>query len=152
MKRPAIFLLVLALPLAAQITKPAEKKPAVPAAPAATPEPKAPFKNLTAEEADKLIRERKDVTVIDVRTPEEYEQGHIPGAKNVSFIDVDFENKIKAYENKPVLVHCASGSRSQRAVLSMLKKNFPELYHLDGGIVAWQGAGKELVKSPASLK
>jgi phage shock protein E len=153
MKLPVLFLLpALVLPLAAQTAKPAAKKPAAPAAPVATPEPKAPFKNLTVEEADKLLRERKDVTVIDVRTPEEYEQGHIPGAKNVSFIDVDFENKIKAYEGKPVLVHCASGSRSERAILSMMKKNFPDLSHLQGGIAAWQEAGKEVVKSPTIAK
>ncbi len=142
------LLFALAVPLAAQTAKPAEKKPA---APTATPAAKEPYKNLTAEEADKLIRDRKDVIVLDVRTADEFAEGHIPGAKNLSIIDPEFDAGIKAYEGKPVLVHCASGARSRQALVKMMKLNFPELNHLEGGITAWLKAGKEVVKSPKGL-
>jgi rhodanese-related sulfurtransferase len=142
------LLFALAVPLAAQTAKPVEKKPAT--APA-TPTPKEPYKNLTAEEADKLIRERKEVIVLDVRTAEEFALGHIAGAKNLSLIDPEFDAGIKAYEGKPVLVHCASGARSRQALVKMMKLNFPELHHLEGGINAWLKAGKEVVKSPKGL-
>ena len=84
--------------------------------------------------------------MLDVRTADEFEGGHIKGAKNLSFLDDDFEQKLKEVEGKPVLVHCASGNRSAKAVKQMLGKQFPELYHLNGGMKAWKDAGKEVVK------
>ena len=84
--------------------------------------------------------------MLDVRTPEEFESGHIKGARNLSFLDDNFEQKLKEVEGKSVLVHCASGGRSARAVKQMLGKDFPELYHMNGGMKAWQDAKKEVVK------
>jgi 3-mercaptopyruvate sulfurtransferase SseA len=75
----------------------------------------APHKDVTPDEAQKLIETNKDLVVIDVRTPEEFKAGHIAGAKNVSLLDADFDQKIKEYQGKPLLLHCASGSRSARA-------------------------------------
>lgn len=85
--------------------------------------------------------------MIDVRTADEFGSGHIKGAKNISFLDDDFEQKLKEVEGKPVLVHCASGGRSAKAVKQMLGKEFPELYHMNGGMKAWKDAGKEVVKT-----
>jgi rhodanese-related sulfurtransferase len=88
--------------------------------------------------------------VVDVRTPEEFSAGHISGAKNVSLLDSDFDQKIKAFEGKPILVHCASGARSARAVIKMTNLQFPEIYHMNAGMKGWQAAGKPVVKdSPA---
>jgi phage shock protein E len=143
MKTPALAFALVSLYAAAALAQPA-------AAPA---EPKEQaVKALKPEEADKLINERKDVIVLDVRTPEEYTEGHIPGAKNLSFIDLDFKERLKEFEGKPVIVHCAAGSRSTKAVNVMKFRNFPELYHLETGIKGWKEAGKTVVKSPAELK
>ena len=130
---PSSLVAVFAVTLFAQADPPA--KPVV--------EPK----NVTPEEAEKLIKSRKDLVILDVRTAEEFEAGHIKGARNASFLDDDFDQKLKEVAGKPVLVHCASGGRSAKAVKQMLGKGFPELYHMTGGMKAWQDAGKEVDKS-----
>jgi len=130
---PSSLVAVFALALLAQAEPPAK--------PVAEP------KNVTPEEAEKLIKSRKDLVILDVRTAEEFEAGHIKGAKNASFLDDDFDQKLKEVTGKPVLVHCASGGRSAKAVKQMLGKEFPELYHMNGGMKAWQDAGKEVEKS-----
>lgn len=139
--------MALALTLHAQAEAPADKKaPASPAVPAAPAKAAAEPKNVTPDEAEKLINSRKDLVVLDVRTADEFEAGHIKGAINASFLDDDFEQKLKAVEGKPVLVHCASGGRSAKAVKQMLGKDFPELYHMNGGLKAWKDANKGVVK------
>jgi rhodanese-related sulfurtransferase len=143
---PSSLAAVFAFAVYAHAEAPADKKgtpstqPSVSVAAAKEP------KNVTPDEAEKLINSRKDLVILDVRTAEEFGAGHIKGAKNVSFLDDDFEQKLKEIEGKPVLVHCASGGRSARAVKQMLGKEFPELYHMNGGMKAWTDAGKEVVK------
>lgn len=140
---PSFLVAVFAVTLFAQAEAPNDKK-----APSSTPSATAAEpKNVTPDDAEKLIGSRKDLVVLDVRTADEFEKGHIKGAKNLSFLDSDFEQKLKEVEGKPVLVHCASGGRSAKAVKQMLGKDFPELYHMNGGMKAWQDAGKEIVKS-----
>jgi phage shock protein E len=146
---PPFLAVALAVTLYAQAEAPADKKaspPAASSAPAVAPVKAAEPKNVTPDEAEKLIQSRKDLIVLDVRTAEEFEGGHIKGARNLSFLDDGFEQKLKEVEGKPVLVHCASGGRSAKAVKQMLGKDFPELYHMNGGMKAWQDAKKEVVK------
>jgi rhodanese-related sulfurtransferase len=110
-------------------------------------------KNVSPDEAQKLIKERKEILIIDVRTKEEFAAGHIPGAKNISILDDDFAAKLKAHEGKPVLVHCAAGNRSTRAVQQMIEgAKFPEIFHLDDGFKAWSEAGKPVSKSSPESK
>jgi rhodanese-related sulfurtransferase len=136
---PAFLVAALTATLLAQAEAPPGKQPLIKSASEPT--------NVTPDEAEKLINSRKDLVILDVRTADEFEDGHIKGAKNVSFLDDDFEQKLKEVEGKPVLVHCASGGRSAKAVKQMLGKQFPELYHMGGGMKAWAGAGKEVVKT-----
>lgn len=138
--------------LCAQAQKAAEKKQ--PASSQTKTEASArSVKNVTPDEAEKLISERKDVVVLDVRTPEEFEMGHLAGATNASFIDDDFADKIKEVEGKPVLVHCAAGTRSLKAVKEMSASGkFPEIYHMNGGYAAWTEAKKTIVKTPKASK
>ena len=102
--------------------------------------------SVTPDQAEKLLRDKKEVVILDVRTPDEFKAGHIAGAKNVSLIDSDFEQKLKAYEGKPVLVHCGSGARSARALIKMADLQFPQVYHMDAGMKGWLAAGKPVVK------
>lgn len=143
---PAFLCLALVFSAAALAQTSADKKkPAASPAPAA---PKSPVQDVLPDTAEKLIAERKDLVVIDVRTVEEYNMNHLAGAKNASFIDTEFDEQIKQFEGKPVLVHCTSGNRSLRAVQKMkMSGKFPEIYHLIGGIAAWQDAGKPVVKT-----
>jgi phage shock protein E len=104
------------------------------------------YKNVNAEQFDKLRADKKNV-VLDVRTPEEFADGHIPGAINIDFNAEDFDQKLsKLDKDKTYLVHCAAGGRSARACTKLGKMNFPNLYNLEGGMGAWEKAGKPVEK------
>lgn len=87
------------------------------------------------------------VQLVDVRTPEEYSEGHIPGAKNINVFDKDFADKAKESLDisKPVAVYCRSGKRSAEAARELSEKGF-KVTNLKGGIIAWKGK-----KQPISL-
>ncbi|GEP45403.1 rhodanese-like domain-containing protein [Brevifollis gellanilyticus] len=102
--------------------------------------------HVEADEAAKLIADGK-VTVVDVRTAEEFKEGHIKGAKNIDVTENDFAQKLGELDkSKPVLVHCQAGGRSTRSLLSFEKLGFTQVYHLDGGFNGWTKAGKPLEK------
>ena len=96
-------------------------------------------KNVSAEEAYKLINEDKEFVILDVRTKEEYDEGHIPGAKlfPVQVLPMKLA-ELDKYKDKPVLVYCASGGRSPRAVDALANSDFTNLYHLTRGISSWR--------------
>lgn len=103
-------------------------------------------KHLDAEKAAKMVAENK-VTVLDVRTEEEFKDGHIKGAKNVDIMSKDFAEKLGAVDkSKPVLVHCQAGGRSTRSLPKLEQAGFTEIYHLDGGMNDWVKAGKPVEK------
>lgn len=119
--------------------------PPLSAAPAAKPGTAA--KHINAQEADKLLKENKSVVVLDIRTPEEYAGGHIAGAKNIDFLDNDFEKSLKGLDkSKAYLVHCASGGRSSQSLEQFQALGFKSVYHLDGGFNSWKKAGKPVAK------
>ena len=85
------------------------------------------------------IMRQKDVRLIDVRTPNEYAEGHLAGAENIDVKDTLFAERIKGVEGK-VAVYCRGGRRSLKAA-EMLADQGCTVYNLDGGIMAWQKAG-----------
>lgn len=103
-------------------------------------------KHVDAEGAAKLIAEGK-VVVVDVRTREEFSEGHLKSAINVDVLEPDFEARLgKLDKTKPVLVHCQAGGRSTRSLPVFEKLGFKEIYHLDGGYGGWVESGKPVVK------
>ena len=105
------------------------------------------YKNVDPETFDKMRKTAKDAVVLDVRTKEEYKQGHIPGSVQIDFNSPDFEKELgKLDKNKTYLVHCAAGGRSARACKKMDTMDFPKLYNLEGGMGAWEKAGKPVEK------
>ena len=86
------------------------------------------------------IMRRNDVHLIDVRTPNEFAEGHIFGAENIYVKDSLFAERIKGIEGE-VAVYCRGGRRSLKAA-EQLAANGCKVYNLDGGILAWQKAGK----------
>ena len=122
----------------------AEDKPAKPEAGATAP--KKAYRNLDPNAFDKMRKEGNTV-VLDVRTRKEYEEGHIAGAVLIDFNSPDFEKEIgKLDKNKTYLVHCAAGGRSARACKKMGEAKFSQLFNLDGGMGAWEKAGKPVEK------
>ncbi len=106
--------------------------------------PEGATKDVTPDEAEALLKGASKPLVLDVRTPEEFAKGHIPGAKNVDFFEDDFEKRVAALaESGPVIVHCAAGGRSAQALpkIAALKK-FGTIYHLKAGFSGWASAKK----------
>lgn len=109
-------------------------------------EPEA-VKNVPVADAAKLLSERKDVVVIDLRTDAEFKGGHIAGAKNIDFLDSDFAKKIGELDkSKTYLVHCGSGGRSTKSLDVFKSQNFRSILHLNEGFKAWVAAGKPVEK------
>jgi rhodanese-related sulfurtransferase len=103
--------------------------------------------NVTPDEAEKLLKENKGIVVLDVRTAEEFSEGHIAGAKNLDFHGDDFAKQLNALDkSKTYLVHCASGGRSAKACKLMGEDKFSKIYHMNGGFSAWKQAGKPIAK------
>ena len=103
-------------------------------------------KVVSPDDVAKLIAEKK-ATVLDIRTPEEFSAGHIPGAVNIDFLEGDFAKKIAALDKgKTYVVHCGAGSRSGRALPAFLEQKFPSLLHLQAGFKGWESAGKPVEK------
>jgi phage shock protein E len=108
--------------------------------------PGAMVQHVNPKQAQKLIQEKK-VVVLDIRTPGEFTTGRIVGAKNIDFQAADFEQQIENLDkSKSYLVHCASGGRSTHSLLLFAKHQFQSIYHLDGGIKAWQKSGLPVEK------
>jgi phage shock protein E len=104
-------------------------------------------KNISVEDADKLLKSDPKVIVLDVRTADEFKAGHIPGAQNLDFFGDDFAKRIAALDkSKTYLVHCAGGGRSAKACKVIEKEQVPSVYHLNEGFSAWEKAGKPIEK------
>lgn len=86
--------------------------------------------------------ESGEVQVIDVRTPEEYAEGHIDGATLIDFYEPDFADRIAELDpDGEYVVYCRSGNRSSQATALMAEQGFRDVNDVDGGIVAWEAAG-----------
>ena len=89
--------------------------------------------------------------VLDIRTPQEFQDGHIEGAINIDYrsptfgADLDRLDKAKTY-----FVYCRIGRRSANAIGTMTQKGFENIYRTSGDIVAWRAAGLPLVKGAKS--
>ncbi len=87
-----------------------------------------------------------DLVVLDVRTPEEFAEGHLDGAVLVDFYDADFADQLAGLDpDVPYLVYCRSGNRSGQTLAIMDELGFSSVVDIDGGVVAWAGAGLPLV-------
>ena len=87
------------------------------------------------------------IITLDVRTPGEFNEGHIDGAQLINFQSGNFENEISSLDkNQTYAVYCRSGNRSGQAVKVMSEAGFSKLYNLDGGVIDWASAGLPLVK------
>jgi rhodanese-related sulfurtransferase len=101
---------------------------------------------LQPRDAQELIA-TGDVEVLDVRTPEEYAEGHIEGATLIDFYEPDFADRIAELDHGATyVVYCRSGNRSEQAVALMKEQGFTAVNDLDGGVTAWSAAGLPLTR------
>jgi len=89
-----------------------------------------------------------DLVVLDVRTPEEFDEGHLANAVNVDFYAPDFSANLAALDKDvPYVLYCRSGNRSGTTVQEMRSLGFTEVYEVDGGILSWLNSGLPLAGS-----
>lgn len=99
--------------------------------------------NVSGTEAAKLIRETKDLIILDVRSKGEYATGHINGSKLMPVSEISSRiSELEKFRGKPILVHCASGGRSPKAVTILLKNKFGPIYHMNHGLASFNGTLK----------
>jgi rhodanese-related sulfurtransferase len=88
------------------------------------------------------------VITLDVRTPSEFAEGFIEGARLVDFQSGNFENEIAALDkNATYAVYCRSGNRSGQAVKVMQDAGFSNVFNMNGGVIEWANAGLPLVNN-----
>jgi rhodanese-related sulfurtransferase len=98
-------------------------------------------RKLSAAKAYEMMATDTDLVVLDVRTPEEFEAGHIINAFNVDFRAEDFKDNVqKLDKEKTYLVYCMGGHRSNQAQLLMDSLDFRQVYDLIGGFKQWSEA------------
>jgi rhodanese-related sulfurtransferase len=108
--------------------------------------PKDSINVVSIEQFEKMTAKKKNM-LVDVRTPEEVSEGHLPGALNINFLGENFSREIETLnKNKTYLLYCRSGSRTRKAADQMQKAGFKKVYMLEGGITAWNEAGKPVEK------
>lgn len=101
---------------------------------------KARLNNLPPERFAAAIKSCRDPVVIDVRTPVEFQSGHIPNAININYLAPDFWDRIEAMDPRQhFYVYCRTGRRSIRTCTLMRNGGFDEskLFNLEGGYVEW---------------
>ena len=96
-------------------------------------------KTIKNEEFNKL-RVRSEAQVLDIRTSKEVKEGRIPNSINIDFFAKDFIDQCESKFNKkkPLLVYCAAGGRSSKAIKNLSKVGFKKVYELEGGFDEWR--------------
>ena len=102
-------------------------------------------RNLSPEEASAMVEQRGDLFLLDVRTPGEYQQARLDGARLIP-IDQFVKRLAEVPRDRPVLVYCAVGSRSAQVVNYLARQGYPEIYNLYGGIYAWAQQGLPILQ------
>ncbi len=94
--------------------------------------------NLNAVEFKAALAETPDVVLIDVRTPTEFEAGHIPNAVNINYLGYDFWDKMEQLDpQRTYFIYCRTARRSVRTCTLMRNGGFQHIFHLDGGWNLW---------------
>ncbi|GGH91982.1 rhodanese-like domain-containing protein [Pseudomonas fluvialis] len=109
-------------------------------------EAKALIREVSLEQADAAIRDA--AALIDVREPEEFQAGHLPGAMNIPRGVLEFRlSAMPELEARdlPLLIYCKTSGRAALAARSLQEMGYLQVQSLAGGFDAWQAAGKPLV-------
>ncbi len=99
-------------------------------------------RHVNAQQAQTVISTTPDIIILDVRTPKEFNAGHIKGAINIDYYADDFKEQISLLDDEAIyLLHCRTGARSGKSVPFMIEAGIRNITHLDGGIESWKAAG-----------
>ncbi|WP_299238203.1 rhodanese-like domain-containing protein [Sulfurihydrogenibium sp.] len=105
------------------------------------------YQDLNAKQFYEMMQKEKNVIILDVRTPQEYQEGHISNAINIPVQILGQQlDKLNNFKDKKILVYCRSGHRSAIASQILDKAGFKNVYNLKGGLFEWKASGLPLVK------
>ena len=105
-------------------------------------------KDISVQDAAALLQNPPEgLIIVDVRTPAEFREGHLPGAVNMDYFGGPFETQIQSLpKTAPVLLYCRTGNRSGSAYDAMTKAGVGNILHMNEGIIVWQKLGLPLEK------
>jgi rhodanese-related sulfurtransferase len=94
-----------------------------------------------------LLKSPADYYILDVRSPEEFADGHVPGAFNIPhYAIIDNITELKAKSDKDIVVYCRSGRRAWSAEQMMMKHGITNIQHLEGDMLEWQANKRPIAK------
>ena len=97
------------------------------------------YRQISMDEAVKMMRDEKDYIILDVRRPDEFAEGHIPGAINVPNEEIGTAEIAELPDKSQlILVYCRSGRRSKEASKKLVKLGYTNIVEF-GGILDWKG-------------
>lgn len=98
------------------------------------------IKSISNIEAEKLIKENKDLLILDVRTFAEVKSGKIENSINIPINEIEWElEQLEPYKNREILIYCKVGVRSNMVCNFLENEGFKKLYNLRGGILDYTG-------------
>lgn len=104
------------------------------------------FQTLSVSEMDAVLK-TPGLVILDIRTPPEFQGGHLQDAQLLDFYASDFQTRLRALDKKtPYLIYCQSGVRSAKALALMQSAGFEKVYEMAGGYRSWAGAGKPVIQ------
>lgn len=87
------------------------------------------------QNARNMIKEDKAIILVDVRSPQEYQEGHLEGSINIPLYTIEAEEAKKLPDKKQtIILYCQSGNRSKKAVELLRKDGYQDIYHIKGGL------------------
>jgi rhodanese-related sulfurtransferase len=105
-------------------------------------EAKQVIQTITPEELCQRVQEEGSWVVIDVREPEDYKGGHLPGAVNIPRGVLEMKiDEVATSEETPIVVYCGGGSRAALSAKALQEMGYRRVFSLEGGFRGWRGGG-----------
>jgi len=108
------------------------------------------MKTISPIELQKVLAENLGATVLDVRTPVEFGEVHVPQAKNIPLDELN-PNSLSLEKNQPVYLLCRSGQRAAKAADKLTKENFSQPIVIEGGTLAWIDANLPVTRGATKV-
>ncbi len=102
--------------------------------------------NITPGDAYALLKDSSGLAIIDIRTPQEYQSGHLEGALNIDYYSDGFLDSLKSLDkNSTYIIYCRRGIRGGAALGMMRDLGFKGVYNILGGLTQWAQEGRPMI-------
>lgn len=103
-------------------------------------------KSLSPGDVYALIQNSPGLMILDVRTPQEYQSGHLEGAINLDYYSYGFPDSLRSLDkNSTYIIYCKGGVRSTEVLEMMKALGFKEVYNILGGLAQWSNEGLPMI-------